>query len=101
MPEQKALYLTEKFGAFAIGTAPIYTPGPGQLLIKVQSAALNPADWVIQAYGVLVEEYPAILGFDVAGTVAKVGEGVTTFKEGDKVYVVRIAQLDGADNNAL
>ncbi|EPT02656.1 hypothetical protein FOMPIDRAFT_1143584 [Fomitopsis schrenkii] len=96
MPEQKALYLTEKFGAFAIGTAPIYTPGPGQLLIKVQSAALNPADWVIQAYGVLVEEYPAILGFDVAGTVAKVGEGVTTFKEGDKVLTP--AHIDKSDH---
>ncbi|KAI0719699.1 chaperonin 10-like protein [Fomitopsis betulina] len=85
MPEQKALYLTEKFGTFAIGTAPVYNPGPGELLIKVQSAALNPADWVVQAHGVIVEEYPVILGIDVAGIVAKVGEGVTRFKEGDRV----------------
>lgn len=87
MPEQKALYLTERFGAFAVGNAPIYAPGPGKLLIKVESAGLNTADWSIQAYGILIKEYPTILGMDVAGTVAKVGEGVTTFKEGDRVYV--------------
>lgn len=90
MPEQKALYLTEKFGTFAIGTAPVYNPGPGELLIKVQSAALNPADWVVQAHGVIVEEYPVILGIDVAGIVAKVGEGVTRFKEGDRVCVYAV-----------
>ncbi|KAI0733982.1 chaperonin 10-like protein [Fomitopsis betulina] len=87
MPEQKALYLTERFGAFAVGNAPIYAPGPGKLLIKVESAGLNTADWSIQAYGILIKEYPTILGMDVAGTVAKVGEGVTTFKEGDRVFV--------------
>ena len=87
MPEQKALYLTEKLGSLAIGSAHIYTPCPGEIVIKVESAALNPADWIVQAYGVIVEKYPVILGIDVAGTVVKVGEGVTRFKEGDRVYV--------------
>ena len=85
MPEQKALFLTEKFGSFAVGTAPIYTPGPGKLLIKVESAALNPADWLIQAYGVIVEKYPVILGLDAAGAVEEVGEGVSTVTKGDRV----------------
>jgi Zn-dependent alcohol dehydrogenase len=44
-------------------------------------------DWKIPKYGVVREEYPAILGADGAGIVEQVGEGVTAFKKGDKVLV--------------
>ncbi|TFY61833.1 hypothetical protein EVJ58_g4273 [Rhodofomes roseus] len=88
MPEQKALYLAEKQGAFALGTAPIYKPGPGEILMRVESVGLSPGDWVIQDLGVLVETYPAILRFDLAGTVEELGEGATRFKKGERVYVI-------------
>ncbi|KZP06130.1 GroES-like protein, partial [Athelia psychrophila] len=84
-PQQKALFLLEKFGDFAVRSTSIPTPGPGELLIKNGAAALNPVDWKIQKYGFAVETFPAIIGLDFAGTVEAVGEGVTAFKKGDSV----------------
>ncbi|KAK1230066.1 hypothetical protein PQX77_006882 [Marasmius sp. AFHP31] len=82
---QKALFLTEKHGDFVVNTRDIPTPAAGEILVQVKGVALNPSDWKIRDYGVLIEEYPAILGSDVAGDVAKVGEGVQSFKVGDRV----------------
>ena len=55
MPQQKALVLAVKQGPFEVQTVPKYEPKPGQILIKVEAAALNPVDWGIQAFGILVE----------------------------------------------
>ena len=85
MPEQKAVLLTAKHGPFEVGTVPIPEPGPGEVLYKVQAAALNPVDWKIAAFGFMVEKFPAILGGDGAGIVEEVGEGVTNLKKGDRV----------------
>lgn len=81
-----ALFLKEKFGAFEVGTKAMPTPGPGDILVKEVAVGLNPIDWKIQAYGIMETEFPAILGRDAAGQVEAVGEGVTQFKKGDKVY---------------
>ena len=85
-PSQRALYLDKRFGNFVVQDAPIYKPGPGEILIKIQATSLNPVDWKIQKYGVFVEKFPAILGTDVAGDVEELGEGVNEFKKGDRVY---------------
>ena len=82
---QKALILYEKFGNLSVGTLPVPKPGSGEILIKVKAAALNPADWKIRKYGVVVETFPAILGLDIAGDVEEIGEGVTDFQKGDRV----------------
>ena len=82
---QKALILNAKQGNFNLGTAPVPKPGPGEILIKIKTVALNPVDWKIQKYGMLVEKYPAILGLDIAGDVEEIAEGVTGFEKGDKV----------------
>lgn len=83
--QQKALFLLEKFGDFAVRSTAIHTPGPGELLIKNGGVALNPVDWKIQKYGFGIEQFPAVIGMDLAGTVEEVGEDVTSFKKGDKV----------------
>jgi len=82
---QKALLLDQKFGKFVVDTIPVPKPGPGEILIKVKAAALNPVDWKIQKYGVFVETFPAILGTDISGDVEELGEGITDFKKGDRV----------------
>ena len=82
---QKALILDAKLGKFGINTIPVPKPGPGQILVKIKAAALNPVDWKVQKYGVFVDTYPAILGTDIAGDVEELGEGVTDLKKGDRV----------------
>ncbi|KAH9481166.1 Dehydrogenase azaJ [Psilocybe cubensis] len=82
----KALVLPEKLGKFIVADFPREAPGHGEILIKVQSAALNPVDWKIQKWDVLIDGYPAVLGSDIAGDVEEVGEGVTEFKKGDRVF---------------
>ncbi len=51
-------------------------PGPGELLLAVKSVALNPADTLMRGAGVFIQNYPTVIGFDVAGVVLAVGEGV-------------------------
>ena len=82
---QKALVLPEKFGQFTIQEAPIPSPGPGELVIKVQAAALNPVDWKMRKYDIEVGGYPAVVGYDLAGDVESVGDGVVGFHKGDRV----------------
>lgn len=63
--------------------------GAGQVKIAVHYAGLNPVDWKITAgylVDVLEHKLPIVLGWDVAGTVVALGEGVTEFAVGDPVY---------------
>lgn len=60
-------------------------PGPGELLVRVRAAGVNPGDWRLRsgAYGV---SPPAVLGREVAGTVVGLGAGVDGFAVGDEVF---------------
>jgi len=84
---QKALLLDAKFGKFVVDTIPVPKPDPGDILVKVKAAALNPVDWKIHKNGLFVEmfKFPAILGVGISGDVELLGEGVTDFKKGDRV----------------
>ena len=83
---QKALVIEKKQGNFQLADIAIPKPGYGEILVKVQAAALNPADWKIQKYGMLIDEYPVVVGSDIAGDIEDVGPGVTGFLKGDRVY---------------
>ncbi|WP_306664869.1 alcohol dehydrogenase catalytic domain-containing protein [Streptomyces sp. Rer75] len=64
-------------------------PGPGELLVAVYAAGVNPVDWKVRAgmhRGFLHLDLPAVLGREVAGAVEEVGEGVTGFSVGDPVF---------------
>ena len=65
---------------------PTPNPGPGEILVEMLAAPVNPADLnVIEGkYGELPEP-PAIIGNEGAGRVAAVGPGVTDFSLGDLV----------------
>ncbi|KIJ54533.1 hypothetical protein M422DRAFT_24482 [Sphaerobolus stellatus SS14] len=86
MAQQKALLLPEKQGNFKVGEVSMPKPGKDEILVKIHSTALNPVDWKIQKLGYFINDFPAILGSDSAGTVEEVGEGVTKFQKGDKVF---------------
>ncbi|MFI1104478.1 NADP-dependent oxidoreductase [Streptomyces melanogenes] len=63
------------------------TPGPGQALVRVHAAGVNPADWKIRSGTVRrFGEPPITLGLDLSGVVEAVGEQVTRFRPGDAVY---------------
>jgi NADPH:quinone reductase-like Zn-dependent oxidoreductase len=61
---------------------------PGRVLVAVKAAGINPGEIAIRE-GRLDERWPATFpsgeGTDFAGVVRSVGEGVTTFSEGDEV----------------
>ncbi|KAI0760997.1 GroES-like protein [Trametes elegans] len=94
--QQKALFLQAKHGDFVVGTRPVPKPGPGELLVKNEASGLNPVDWKIQAIGIFIEKYPAILGEEAAGVVVAVGDGVAKWKVGDKVVYAGAFEDDRA-----
>jgi NADPH:quinone reductase-like Zn-dependent oxidoreductase len=67
---------------------PAPVPGPGQLLIRVKDAGINPGEAKIRE-GLLHERWPATFpsgqGSDLAGVVEQVGEGVDGWASGDEV----------------
>jgi NADPH:quinone reductase-like Zn-dependent oxidoreductase len=63
-------------------------PGPGQVLVQVKAASINPGEAKIRE-GQMASMFPATFpsgeGSDLAGVVAATGPGVTKFKPGDEV----------------
>ncbi|KAA1476167.1 NAD(P)-binding protein [Dentipellis sp. KUC8613] len=81
-PTQRALVIqTDK--TIALQSIPLDNPGPGQVLVKNITVAQNPADWKGIEYGQLSAGRG--LGWDFAGRIAALGEGVTNWKIGDRV----------------
>ncbi|MGB8406716.1 MAG: quinone oxidoreductase [Mycobacterium sp.] len=60
------------------------TPGPGEVLIKAEAIGLNFVDTYFRS-GLYPHALPFVLGAEVAGTVAEVGDGVTDFQPGQRV----------------
>lgn len=61
--------------------------GPGQVLVRVHAAGVNPVDTYIRAGLYAIKPtLPYTPGSDAAGTVEAVGEGVERFKVGDRIY---------------
>lgn len=76
-------------GVLRWGDLPQPVPGPGEVLVRVVCAGVNPADWKtregkLSAY--IDYHFPFVLGFDLAGLVDAVGEGVEAFQPGDRVF---------------
>ncbi|MEV5127798.1 NADP-dependent oxidoreductase [Streptomyces decoyicus] len=64
-------------------------PGPGEVLVRLSAAGLNPVDWKI-ADGMFGDAmpvaFPLVLGSDGAGEVLAIGDGVRRFTVGDAVF---------------
>lgn len=63
-------------------------PSPGQVLVKIYTSGVNPLDIKIRAGEAehAKQPLPAVPGLDMAGVVAEVGPGVTSFHVDDEVY---------------
>ncbi|KAJ7698970.1 chaperonin 10-like protein [Mycena rosella] len=71
-----------KFDAIEVETE---SPSAGHVLVKVEFASMIAFDSYITDVGFGVETYPVTLGFNAAGIVAEVGEGVSALAVGDRV----------------
>jgi NADPH:quinone reductase-like Zn-dependent oxidoreductase len=71
-----------------VDEVPRPVPGPGQVLVEVKAAAINPGEAAIRE-GVFAQQWPATFpsgqGSDLAGVVAEVGPGVDRVAVGDEV----------------
>ena len=72
-----------------VGEAPEVHAGPGQVRVQVKAASVNPIDWKLRN-GYLAGGKPlegtGYLGYDAAGVVDEVGDGVTDVAVGDDVF---------------
>ncbi len=64
-------------------------PGPGEILVRLSAASVNPYDWKLMDG--IVEQgvphvFPLVLGVDGAGIVERVAPGANRFSVGDRVY---------------
>jgi NADPH:quinone reductase-like Zn-dependent oxidoreductase len=81
-----------------IAELPKPVPGPGQLLVQVHAAAVNPIDWKIrngwmqQRFG---DEFPMVLGFDASGVIVETGDDAGDFAKGDEVYTRSVSGPGG------
>ncbi|MEZ5114662.1 MAG: NAD(P)-dependent alcohol dehydrogenase [Candidatus Nanopelagicales bacterium] len=87
----------DRFGGpevLRLAELPRPVPAQGQVLVRVHAASVNPADrfflagtpWVTRPMSGILRPRHRVLGRDVAGEVAELGPGVTTWQVGDAVY---------------
>ena len=66
-------------------------PGPGEVLVRIAAASVNPIDYKRRA-GLTKDFYPlhfpGLIGVDMAGTAVKMGPGVEGFSIGDQVFAM-------------
>lgn len=73
-------------GVMKLEEASLPEAGPGQVVVRVKAAGVNPVDTYIRAGVYGARELPYTPGFDAAGVVESTGKGVAGFKPGDRVY---------------
>ena len=86
----RAMVIDEFGGPEVLHQATIERPvaAPGNAVIQVAYAGVNPADWKAREGWLSAffdYQFPFVLGFDAAGLVAEVGDGVTDLAVGDRV----------------
>jgi NADPH:quinone reductase-like Zn-dependent oxidoreductase len=84
--------------ALEIVDVPRPDPGPGDVLVEVHAASVNPIDWKIrEGYMKSFVDIPMphVMGRDVSGVVFAVGDGVESLSAGDAVYGSATATRDG------
>src|SRR5262249_50080245 len=84
----RAVTVSDYRAAPEVAELPTPEPGPGQVLIKLRAAGMNPMDLKLAAgdWKPAPAAFPMVLGADGAGIVERVGEGTTRFSGGDEVF---------------
>ncbi len=69
---------------------PAPVSGPGEVVIKVHAASVNPVDWKVRYGHVRIftgSKFPKVLGCECAGEVVESGAGAAKFRKGDRVVM--------------
>lgn len=84
----RAVTVTAYGASPAVAEIPTPQPGPGQVLIKLRAAAMNPMDSTLAsgAWKPMPATFPMVLGADGAGVVEKLGDGASRFSVGDDLF---------------
>src|SRR6185503_14499389 len=64
-------------------------PARGELLVHAVAVGVNPLDFKVREgllKDVVPHTFPIVLGCEVAGIVEELGEGVSRFRKGDKIW---------------
>ena len=70
-----------------VAERPVPEPGDGEILVRVRAAGINPVDVGVRSGAIkLLGDPPFVLGWDISGTVERVGPGVSGTKAGDAVF---------------
>ena len=78
-----------KHQVLRVGDFPRPRPDPSDILVKVHAASVNPIDFKVRDGKLRLLRhcrFPLILGHDCAGEVVEIGEKVTRFKVGDRIF---------------
>ncbi|WP_041806464.1 zinc-dependent alcohol dehydrogenase family protein [Rhodothermus marinus] len=74
---------------------PVPAPGPGEVLLRVEACGVCRTDLHIVDGELPEPKLPLIPGHQIVGRVVRLGEGVTRFREGDRVGVPWLAETCG------
>src|SRR5258707_4536792 len=99
----RAVTVTEYGATPAVAEMPTPEPGPGQVLIRLRAAGMNPMDRALAsgAWKPMPATFPMVLGVDGAGVVEQLGPGASRFSVGDDlVCQLLIAPLGSAGEYA-
>src|SRR6266436_4705241 len=91
-PSMKAWLLDDFTGLdrLRLAEAPEPLPQPGEAILALRYAALNPADrYLAEGQYPAKPPLPHILGRDGIGTVTQIGPGVSDLKVGDQLAILR------------
>lgn len=85
--------------ALRVEQVPKPKPSPGQILVRIHAASVNPVDWRLrqgEMTAFISVQFPATVGRDLAGVVEAVSEGVHDLRPGDEVFAVMPREAFGA-----
>ena len=84
----RAVTVTEYGATPAVAEMPTPVPGPGQVLIRLRAAGMNPMDRALAsgAWKPMPATFPMVLGADGAGVVEQRGPGASRFSVGDDLF---------------
>ncbi len=103
MPDMRAIGFTEKLPienekSLITFFEPRPTPSGHDLLVNVQATSVNPVDTSVRRGTTGTLTTPKVIGWDAYGTVTAVGEAVTLFHPGDRVFYAGSFKRPGTDS---